>query len=95
MSALTFLFWNLQKKNLALEVFDLVSQEGVDILMLAESGITPATLVPLLNSNPGPAFDWAKSNCDRVQIFTRFAPDFMPVLTESGRFHNPTDDASW
>jgi exonuclease III len=80
---LTFLFWNLNGKNLISSLAKLVVTHNVDILILAECTYN-ANLMPALNPEGQKAeFHYAPGKCDRIQIFTRFSKSFIEPITES------------
>jgi hypothetical protein len=69
-SMLTFLFWNLKKKN-AQVLTNLVKQQNIDVLILAECPMLPGDVLRALN-RPRVEFFQAESECHKIQIFTRF-----------------------
>ncbi len=88
---LTFLFWNLNGKNLISSLAKLVVTHEVDILILAECNqqqLTPTNLLLELNPEGREAqFRSAPSQCDRIQIFTSFRKSYaMPVADDNKHF---------
>lgn len=81
----TFLFWNVHRRVSAEAIAKLAWQHEVDVLILAECSLHPATLLLALNVERT-EFDYAPSpGCDKIQIFTRFPPDFLLPLEETPR----------
>jgi hypothetical protein len=87
---LTFLFWNLNGKNLAASLARLASKHSVDVLILAEATapeVVPDSLLPVLNASaPLPLFSLAPDQCERIQMYTRFAPSLAVPVSEDA-FH--------
>ncbi|BCM89403.1 hypothetical protein IAD21_01249 [Abditibacteriota bacterium] len=81
----TFLFWNLHRRVPANTIATLAKQHGVDVLILAESAISPATLLLELNATLT-QYDFAPSiGCEKIQIFTRFSANFLTLVEETSR----------
>lgn len=75
----TFLFWNVNKQPLAQLVADIAHEHRVDVIALAESGeIPPAALLELLNATDVEYFYVLPEGCDKVALYTRFSPNFIP-----------------
>lgn len=84
---LTFLFWNLNAKNLLLSIVRLVEQHNVDVLILAECELPIADILRGLNPADQPAqFEYALTTCERIMILTRFPAAFIMPLVESDRY---------
>jgi len=83
---LTFLFWNLNGKPLQATVANLVKAHEVDILVLAECGVAPATFLSTLNEEGRAQFDFPFSECAAIAIYTRFPGRVLTPLKESDRF---------
>jgi len=82
---LTFLFWNTNRKPIAGLVARLVEEHQVDVLALAEMGISGVEILLRLNAG-SPDFHYAPSRLPTaVEVFTRFSPDFLTPMFESGR----------
>jgi hypothetical protein len=80
---LTFLFWNLKSSNIV-TLRNLINYNKVDVLMLAECPMLPATVLEGLNQKSADFFQ-AESNCPRIQLFTKFREDFvLPVERPCG-----------
>jgi hypothetical protein len=72
---LTFLFWNL-KGSRADIVASLVRRHAVDVLMLAECPLKPASVLQTLNQESAD-FYYAPSDCPKIAIYTRFSDQFI------------------
>jgi exonuclease III len=73
MSLLNFLFWNLNKKNSLEEVLNIVSKYKIDILILAENGITESNLLSELKKiDEKFSENHPLSLCQKIKIFTKF-----------------------
>ena len=80
---LTFLFWNINKKQLQDIVAELAFLHEVDVLILAECDIASPTLLRGLNSKPGLQFYLTFSPSRRIVIYTRFPGKWIePILDE-------------
>ena len=82
---LTFLFWNLNKNLLAATVGKLVKQNGIDIVILAESAIPDEVILPALHNSAGVGFSRPYSACEKLVIYTRLPRNCFSVVTESAR----------
>lgn len=80
-----FLFWNIGRKRLDAHVVALALEHEVDVLVLAESEIPPATALMLLNADVT-QYHFPFSLCDKVSIYTRFPASFIQPLFESRRW---------
>jgi hypothetical protein len=87
---LTFLFWNLNGKDLSASLTRLVRLHGVDILILAESRhpqTAPALLLEAFNTDdPLLSYHHAPSNCRSIEIFTRFVPRRIVTLRDEPHY---------
>ncbi|MFN0124353.1 MAG: endonuclease/exonuclease/phosphatase family protein [Blastocatellia bacterium] len=81
-----FLFWNINKRPLEQLVADLVSEHQVDVLILAECIIPVGRMLETLNPGTTSEFHATYSECEKIQIYTRFSGRFIEPLFESGRF---------
>src|SRR5207248_2756321 len=78
---LTFLFWNLKSQS-AEVLSKLVGQHRVDVLMLTECPMRPATILTALNPSAA-EFIHVQCDCAKVQLYTRFSDEYvLPVLKE-------------
>jgi hypothetical protein len=74
----TFLFWNLGRKDLTDAVVAAVAEYGVDILILAEARRTPpAEVLVSLNRNVAPEFQMPLSGSNWLTIHTRFDRSYV------------------
>jgi hypothetical protein len=82
---LTFLFWNLNRKNLIPAITRLVKAHEVDVLVLAEfTSENPESL--LLKLQQETQLHHAPSPCARIQIFTRFSTDYIKIFVDEDRY---------
>src|SRR5437879_1528291 len=72
---LTFLFWNLKRSRPEI-LGDLVRRHNVDILMLAECPTRPALVLESLNRG-APQFFYVRSECPKIEIYTRFSEQYL------------------
>lgn len=80
-----FLFWNLNRKPIAHVAAAIASEQGSDIVVLAESG-ERAALLREFNRDlipTGRGFHLTESNCPAVTILTQFSADLMMPVRES------------
>lgn len=81
----TFLFWNLQKKQLQTSISKVALNHEVDILMFAECDVPPAEILLELNQRES-IYHYAESiGCEKIKIFTRFSKEFIPAISETAR----------
>jgi hypothetical protein len=73
--AVTFLFWNLNRKPIESLIANLSLRHGVDVLMLAECSISPAAVLTSLNpSNDSAKYDYVPNiDHERIKIFTKIS----------------------
>ena len=81
----TFLFWNLNRRDLAHLVNQVVYENEVDVLILAECEVPSNKVLSSLNGNRKHEFHFPTSLCERVRIFTRFSRRFIRPLYETDR----------
>ncbi len=82
----SFLFWNINGKDLLPLITDLVWHNDVDVLMLAESRIEPGLLLDSLNRADGGGYQYFPGiGCERIQVFARFPGDVLTPVEESER----------
>jgi hypothetical protein len=81
-----FLFWNLNKKPLENTIVRLAAVHDVDVLMFAECGISPATLLTTLNTEGASDYHYAPCReCTKIHLYTRFSDRLLPILLETDR----------
>ncbi|MCX7112587.1 MAG: endonuclease/exonuclease/phosphatase family protein [Proteobacteria bacterium] len=80
---ITFLFWNLKRKNRLAVLGRLVKNHGIDMIMLAESslGITDV-LLELNSGDDSSSFHYNPGNCERIAIFSKFAKAHVSPIHE-------------
>ena len=84
---LTFLFWNLDRKDLLPSIVRLVEQHDVDVLILAECELSPDNVLIELNPDSRPAqFYYGPTECRRLHIFTRFPSQFIRYLDGNDKY---------
>ena len=82
---MTFLFWNLKKRNLHENIERLVSRYEIDVLMFAEFSTEPQLLLKTLNPNM-PEFHYIPGRiCRKIEVFARFPHDFITTVYENDR----------
>lgn len=79
---ISFLFWNLNGKDLEDRVVRLVEHLDVRVLMLAECGKSPQGLLDLLNGSSQGVWHYPESASARIKVLTRFPPQTMKVVFE-------------
>ncbi len=85
MFMLTFLFWNLARRDIADTVAALARENDVDVLILAENAIRATTLLRRLNPPGSVRYHYAPSPSglpSKVQTFFGYSPEFIRPLTE-------------
>jgi endonuclease/exonuclease/phosphatase family metal-dependent hydrolase len=80
-----FLFWNINRKPLAEVIAELAEENGIDVVILAESEIDPNTLLRTLNRGTVASFHLSVGFSPAIRIFTRFSQDFLMPIYESDR----------
>ncbi len=68
---ISFLFWNIMRKDFRQIVTRAVVENSVDVLLLAESGIPDHFLVEVLTEASGEKYIALSDEPDKVKIFTR------------------------
>ena len=80
---ITFLFWNLKRKNRLAVLGRLVKNHGIDMIMLAESSLGVTDVLPELNSgDDSSSFHYNPGNCERIAIFSKFAKAHVSPIHE-------------
>ena len=77
----SFLFWNINKKNLQRSIANLVRRHEIDVLMLAECEIEIDVLLRELNE--GHKFDYYHSPgiaCEKIEVFIQFPRKFITLV---------------
>jgi hypothetical protein len=83
---ISFLLWNLNKKDLVSSISQLVKAYDIDILILIELASEPSEILYALNnSGHGDLFYFPPSNCDHVKVFCKFPNEFTKKVNEDNR----------
>jgi hypothetical protein len=82
--ATKFLFWNLNRKPLAALIADLAEEHQIDLIILAECEIDPATMLRTLNRTSG-RFHLTAGLCPYITIYSGFPAQFVQKTYESER----------
>ncbi len=80
----TFLFWNINRKNLEEAIVNLAFRHEVDVIILAESNTPPGVILKALNRKKT-EFHFSPGDCKKIHIFTRFPRRFLKVEGENNR----------
>ena len=84
---ITFLFWNIKNNPIQSIIARLALRHEVDVIMLAECDIAPATLLLTLNESTNRPYYYIPSiGCKRIRMFTRFPEKSIPVVLENDKF---------
>jgi endonuclease/exonuclease/phosphatase family metal-dependent hydrolase len=78
--------WAARTPALRNHLVRMASSYGVDVLLLAESGFTPAELVSALNAVNSGTYCYPQSNSSRIQLFTR-----LPTTAITDQFNDSSD----
>lgn len=79
---ISFLFWNLNKKDLRNEIASLALQYDIDILMFAECEIEPGNLLYVLNPPGRVYYEYSPGSCEKIKIFSKFPHEFIEPICE-------------
>ena len=82
----TFVFWNVNGKELGENICRLADAHQVDVLILAESPFRPEALELLLTEGCAATFRFCYGDCKRIQIYARFAPENIRPVRDDPRF---------
>ncbi len=83
---ITFLFWNIARKPLEASIAKLASLYELDIIILTECTISPATMLIELGKIKNSSYRYAPSiGCRDVDIYTAFPVEFLMPLSETDR----------
>lgn len=86
MPSITFLFWNIHRKDLSASIVRLCRQHSVDILILAENTISPGTLLTALNSTDEAQHHYLPdARCKKIHIFARYSQRIIQSLDATTR----------
>lgn len=83
-----FLFWNVRKQNIQTVITTACEENAVDVLILAECGFDPTSLLLELNrrNEPSvPTYVMPFNQSDRLVFFTRYSIDsIQPIIDDGG-----------
>ena len=83
---LSFLFWNINNKNLSQQISNIVLENNIDVLVLAECMIAPHELLNLLNPKDENEYFYNKNiGCDKFDVYTKFSNNFLQPKEERTR----------
>ena len=84
---MNILFWNINKKNLKESIYNISVTHNIDVIILAESTFKSSELVLELNKETSNFFPQnSLSQCEKIQIITKFHYDFATPICESSRY---------
>ena len=85
-NAITFLFWNVNRKPLAPLAAELARENDVDVMIMAETDGNDGAYLDALTTNTGRTFQKPYANSDKISIFTRLSVDSVrPVYDDESR----------
>ena len=83
---ISFLFWNINRKNLQRSIASLTRRYEVDVLMLAECQIEIGTMLRELNKRGGSGYHYSPGiGCEKIEVFTQFPRQFIQPVYETSR----------
>ena len=82
---MNFLFWNIYKKDLSKQIYQLCLQHDIDVLMLSECPIDSDDLLKTLNHHGKGYSHNGNSLTEKISVFTRFNSDWIKPVTEDIR----------
>ena len=81
-----FLFWNLHRNPIHEIISHLAHYHQIDVVILAECDISPATLLKALNPLGTANYFYAPIfGCDKLEFYTRFSGEHFLPLEETAR----------
>ncbi len=82
---MNFAFWNINRKDLTDAIVELVNENEIDVIFIAESNLKPSYILNKLNSK-GPKYFYCPSNvCDKILVYSKFKDKIFPLLQDSPR----------
>ena len=82
----SFLFWNINRKDLQRSIASLARQYDIDVLMLAECEIEVGILLRELNEEGRFGYHYSPGIvCEKIKVFTRFPREFIMPVDEADR----------
>lgn len=82
---MNYCFWNLNNHDLADLLYDLVEEQNIDLIFLAECNLKPAYVLRKLNKHTNAFYFCAGITCDKIQIYTKFKDSLLGLLSETRR----------
>jgi exonuclease III len=82
---LNFLFWNLNKKLLVEQIYNLSVCHKIDIFLFAECVIQPEIILLELNKIKTKYHYSQRVGCDKIEIFTKFHSRYILPIKETSR----------
>jgi hypothetical protein len=82
---MNFLFWNIGNSVSPDIIARLARRHQVDVLMFAESHLTPGDLLIRLNDDSDEFHYSGESQCKQIAIYSRFPSEFIKPISESRR----------
>jgi hypothetical protein len=85
---ITFLLWNIGKQPIARTVSNIAMRNNVDLILLLESELQPATLLSELNPLGQSLYEYSTSPlnaCEKVQIFSKLSSRYLIPVDEDKR----------
>jgi hypothetical protein len=83
----SFLFWNIRNNPIQSIIANLALRHEVDVLMLAECNIAPATLLLALNESVNRSYYYIPTpNCKRLKIFAKCPEKSISIIREEDKF---------
>ena len=80
----SFLFWNINRKNLQRSIANLAQQHRIDVLMLAECEIGTGVLLRELNRGRGLGYHYSPDkSCRKIEVFAQFPHELIQPVRES------------
>lgn len=84
---MNILFWNINKRDLKESIYNISKEYEIDIIILAESTLGENELIRHLNKDTVSFFpQHPLSQCEKIQIFSRFHYDFISPVFETNRY---------
>ncbi|MBL4650423.1 MAG: hypothetical protein JKY03_11895 [Aureispira sp.] len=83
---MNILFWNINKKDLLVEIDLLAKSKDADIIVLAECEISYYDLLQYLNRDESIYFSSAGIGCERIKVLTKFKHTFSLPVCEHNRW---------
>lgn len=82
----SFLFWNINRKNLQRSIVNLTRRYEIDVLMLAECQIGTGALLNELNKESRFGYHYLPNkDYEKIKVFAQFSHEFTQTIHESPR----------